>query len=57
MVKASARRRRGKWDWIGGFKTSRQEGQDGVVSLSFDLSTLVEEGYLKGKPDSGKSLV
>lgn len=48
-MKASARRRRGKWDWVGGFKTSRQEGQDGVVSLSFDLSTLVEEGYLGKK--------
>jgi pimeloyl-ACP methyl ester carboxylesterase len=45
-VKASARRRRGKWDWIGEYKTSRQEEQDGVVSLSFDLSTLVEKGYL-----------
>jgi len=49
MVKASARRRRGKWDWIEGFKTSRQEGQDGVVSLSFALSTLVEKGYLREK--------
>jgi len=48
-MKASARRRRGKWDWVGGFKTSRQEGQDGVVSLSFDLSTLVEKGYLGKK--------
>ena len=45
-MKARARQRRGKWDWVGGFKTSRQEGQDGVVSLSFDLSTLVERGYL-----------
>jgi len=45
-MKASARRRRGRWDWVGGFKTSRQEGQDGVISLSFDLSTLVEKGYL-----------
>jgi pimeloyl-ACP methyl ester carboxylesterase len=49
MMKASARRRRGKWDWLEGFKTSRQEGQDGVVSLSFDLSTLVERGYLGKK--------
>ncbi len=48
-MKAGARRRRGKWDWVGGFKTSRQEGQDGVVSLSFDLSTLVEKGYLGKK--------
>jgi hypothetical protein len=48
-MKASARRRRGKWDWVGGFKTSRQEGQDGVVSLSFDLSTLVGKGYLGKK--------
>jgi len=48
-MKASARRRRGKWDWIGGVKTSRQEDQDGVVSLSFDLSTLVEKGYLGKK--------
>jgi pimeloyl-ACP methyl ester carboxylesterase len=49
MMKASAKRRRGKWDWVGGFKTSRQESQDGVVSLSFDLSTLVERGYLGKK--------
>jgi pimeloyl-ACP methyl ester carboxylesterase len=48
-VKASARRRRGKWDWIGDYKTSRQEGLDGVVSLGFDLSTLVEKGYLRKK--------
>ena len=48
-MKASARQRRGKWDWVEGFKTSRQEGQDGVVSLSFDLSTLVERGYLGKK--------
>ncbi|TEU10676.1 MAG: alpha/beta hydrolase [Anaerolineales bacterium] len=48
-MKASARRRRGKWDWVGGFKTSRQEGQDGVVSLSFDLSTLVEKRCLGKK--------
>jgi pimeloyl-ACP methyl ester carboxylesterase len=46
MMKASARRRRGKWDWVEGYETSRQEGQDGVVGLSFDLSTLVEKGYL-----------
>jgi pimeloyl-ACP methyl ester carboxylesterase len=44
-MKAGVRRCRGKWDWIEGFKTSRQEGQDGV-KLSFDLSTLVEKGYL-----------
>ncbi len=44
-MKANARRRRGKWDWVGDFKSSRQEGQDGIVSLSFDLSTLVEKGY------------
>jgi pimeloyl-ACP methyl ester carboxylesterase len=48
-VKASARRRCGKWDWLGAFKTSRQEDQDGVVSLSFDLSTLVEKGCLGKK--------
>jgi pimeloyl-ACP methyl ester carboxylesterase len=48
-MKASARRRRGKWDWIGEYNTSRQEDQDGVVSLSFDLSTLVERGYLGEK--------
>jgi len=46
---ASARRRRGKWDWIGEYNTSRQEDQDGVVSLSFDLSTLMEGGYLSKK--------
>jgi pimeloyl-ACP methyl ester carboxylesterase len=49
MMKASARRRRGKWDWIGEYNTSRQEDQDGVVSLSFDLSTLMERGYLSKK--------
>jgi pimeloyl-ACP methyl ester carboxylesterase len=48
-MKAGARQRRGKWDWVEGFKTSRQEGQDGVVSLSFDLSTLVGRGYLGKK--------
>lgn len=48
-MKASAKRRRGKWDWVEGFKTSRQEGQDDPVSLSFDLSTLVERGYLGKK--------
>jgi pimeloyl-ACP methyl ester carboxylesterase len=46
---ASARQRRGKWDWVGEYKTSRQERQDGVVSLSFDFSTLAEKGYLRKK--------
>jgi len=48
-MKASVRQHRQKWDWIEGFKTSRQESQGGIVGLNFDLSTLVEKGYLSKK--------
>ncbi len=48
-MKARAGRSRGKWEWVEGFKTLRQEGVDGVVGLSFDLSTLIEKGYLGKK--------
>ncbi|MDY7041265.1 MAG: alpha/beta hydrolase [Chloroflexota bacterium] len=37
--------RRGRWAWTDGWRTTRQES-DGVLSLSFSLSTLVSKRFL-----------
>jgi len=42
------RSRGGKWAWADGWRTSRQEG-DGVLGLSFNLSTLVDKRLVSPK--------
>ena len=36
----------GKWDWVKGFRTTRQEETKGVISASYALSDLIQAGLV-----------
>jgi pimeloyl-ACP methyl ester carboxylesterase len=43
----------GKWDWVNGHDTTRQETTEGVISASYTLNTLVQAGLIGPKRAAG----
>ncbi len=36
----------GKWDWVGGYRTIRQEATEGIVSAGYTLNALAQAGLI-----------